>query len=153
MFVGILKRFFLEVVCILILLIFVILRFYKEVCDVEDDEESYDWMNKFDVVFLIMFFFIIVVSLLYENSFVIIFSEKFVFIIFFNILLCVFIVVLIVVLVFCLGGRYMFVCREFLEDDLLIMFEILVGSRVSCSLISIVFEIIEKFVIFEIFVI
>ena len=46
------KRALLESVCVLILLTFAFLRPYKEAADVKEDEESYEWINKSDVVLL-----------------------------------------------------------------------------------------------------
>lgn len=118
---GTLKRLFLEVACILILLTFATLRPYKEACDAEDDEESYDWMNKSDVALLTTLSFITVASSPYENSLAITPSEKLGLKIFLNILSCVPIAVLMAVLAFRFGGRYLPAFREPPEDDLPIM--------------------------------
>ena len=47
-----LKRALLESSCVLILLTIAYLRPYKEAKDVKEDEESYDWINRSDVVLL-----------------------------------------------------------------------------------------------------
>ena len=46
------KRVLLEGICILILAVFTFLRPYKEARDVREDEKSYEWINKSDVVVL-----------------------------------------------------------------------------------------------------
>ena len=46
------KRVLLEGICILILVVFAFLRPYKEARDVREDEKSYEWINKSDVVVL-----------------------------------------------------------------------------------------------------
>lgn len=58
----------LEIVCVFIFLIFVFLRFYKEVVDVKEDEESYEWINKLDVVLLIIFLLIVIFSFVIDVS-------------------------------------------------------------------------------------
>ena len=141
---GTLKRLLLEVACILILLTFATLRPYKEARDVEDDEESYDWMNKSDVALLTTLSFITVASSPYENSLAITPSEKLLLRIFLNILSCVPIAVLIAVLAFRFGGRYLPACREPPEDDLPIMSETSAGSRACRSPLTTVSETTEK---------
>ncbi|XP_020603402.1 uncharacterized protein LOC110042376 [Orbicella faveolata] len=126
---SLVKRLLLEVACILILLIFAILRPYKEARDVEEDEESYDWMNKSDVALLTTLSFIAVASSPYENSLAITLGEKDGLKIFLNILSCVPIAVLMVVLAFRVGRRYLPPCREPPEDDLPIMSETPGSSR------------------------
>ena len=121
--VGTLKRLLLEVACILILLTFAILRPYKEAGDVEDDEESYDWMNKSDVALLTTLSVIAVGSSPYENSLAITPFEKDMLNTFLNILSCVPIAVLMAVLTFRFGGRYLPACRGPPEDYLPIMSE------------------------------
>ena len=65
---GPVKRILLEGCCIMILLTFSIVRPYKEACDVKEDEESYDWMYKSDVVLLTTLTFLAVVSSPIDNS-------------------------------------------------------------------------------------
>ena len=62
------KRLLLEGVCILILLTFALLKPYKEAGDVEEDEDSYEWMNKSDVALLTTLSFIAVVSSPLDNN-------------------------------------------------------------------------------------
>ena len=113
---SLVKRLLLEVACILILLIFAILTPYKEARDVEEDEESYDWMNKSDMALLTTLSFIAVASSPYENSLAITPHEKCGLKIFLNILSCVPIAVLMVVLAFRFGRRYLPPCREPPDD-------------------------------------
>ena len=120
---GLVKRLLLEVVCILILLTFAILRPYKEARDVKEDQESYEWMNKSDVALLTTLSFIAVASSPYENSLAITPGEKHGLKIFLNILSCVPIAVLMVVLAFRFGGRNLLACRDPPEDDLPFMSE------------------------------
>ena len=127
------KRLLLEMACILILLIFAILRPYKEARDVQEDEGSYDWMNKSDVALLTTLSFIAVASSPYENSRAITPDEKRGLKIFLDFLSCVPIAVLMVVLAFRFGKRYLPPCREPPEDDLPIMSETSAGSRASRS--------------------
>lgn len=130
---GPVKRLLLEVACILILLTFAILRPYKEARDVEEDEESYDWMNKSDVVLLTTLSFIAVASSPIENSFATVtHDEKRGLEIFLNILSCVPIAVLMVV-AFCVGRRYLPACRGPPDDDLPIMSETSASTRASHS--------------------
>ena len=138
------KRLLLEVACILILLTFAILRPYKEARDVQEDEESYDWMNKSDVALLTTLSIIAVASSPYENSLAITPVEKHGLEIFLNILSCVPIAVLMAVLAFRFGGRYMPACREPPEDDLPIMSETSAGSRASRSPLPTVSETTEN---------
>ena len=138
------KRLLLEVACILILLTFAILRPYKEARDVEEDEESYDWMNKSDVPLLTTLSFIAVASSPYENSLAITPGEKHGLKIFLDILSCVPIAVLVIVLAFRFGGRYLPACRESPEDDLPIMSETSAGSRASHSPLPTVSETTEN---------
>ena len=126
---GLVKRLLLEVACILILLTFAILRPYKEARDVEEDEESYDWMNKSDVALLTTLSFIAVASSPYENSLAITSAEKRGLEIFLNVLSCVPIAVLMAVLAFRFGRRYLPAFREPPEDDLPIMSETSASSR------------------------
>ena len=130
---GVVRRLLLEVVCILILLTFAVLRPYKEACDVEEDEESYDWMNKSDVALLTNLSFIAVASSPYENSLAITPRERDGLRILLNILSCVPIAVLMAVLTFRVGRRYLPACRGLPEDDLPIMSETSAGSRASHS--------------------
>lgn len=130
---GLVRRLLLEVACILILLTFAILRPYKEARDVEEDEESYDWMNKSDVALLTTLSFIAVASSPYENSQAITAAEKEGLKIFLNILSCVPIAVLMVVLAFRFGRRYLPACREVPEVDLPIMSETSASSGASRS--------------------
>lgn len=65
---GLVKKLLLVIVCILNFLIFVFLRFYREVCDEEEMGNSYSCMNILDVLFLIVFCFIFVFSILFDNS-------------------------------------------------------------------------------------
>lgn len=62
------KRVFLESFCVLIFFIIVYLWFYKEVKDVKEDEESYDWINRLDVVLLVMLMLIVVFSFFVESD-------------------------------------------------------------------------------------
>ena len=109
---GPVKRLLLEVACISILLTFAILRPYKEALNVEEDEESYDWMNKSDVALLTTLSFIAVTSSLCENSLAITPGEKYGLIIFLNILSCIPIAVLMVVLALRVGRRYLPACSS-----------------------------------------
>jgi len=93
-------------------LTFAILRPYKEALNVEEDEESYDWMNKSDVALLTTLSFIAVTSSLCENSLAITPGEKYGLIIFLNILSCIPIAVLMVVLALRVGRRYLPACSS-----------------------------------------
>lgn len=124
MILGLVKRFLLEGVCILIVLIFVFLKFYKEVFDVEEEEENYEWMNRFDVVLFIIFVFIVVISFFFNYSGFIIKKEIEVFMILFNILLFVLVVVLLVVGIIFV---WKYLCYGEFEVELLLM--IFIDSR------------------------
>ena len=123
------KRLLLEACCILILLIFAILRPYKEARDVEEDEESYDWMYRSDVVLLITLSFIAVISSPIDNNSAITHDMKHGFYIVLNILSCVPIAVFLVVAC-CVGRRYLPACQG-PPDDVPIMSETSASSRAS----------------------
>ena len=110
------KRLLLEACCILILLIFAILRPYKEARDVDDDEESYDWMYRSDVVLLTTLSFVAVISSPIDNNPATTDDIKHGFYIVLNILSCVPIAVLLVVA--CrVGKRYLPACRGPPDDE------------------------------------
>ena len=113
---GPVKRLLLEACCILILLIFAILRPYKEARDVEKDEESYDWMYRSDVVLLTTLSFIAVISSPIDNSCATDNGVKGGFKIILNILSCVPIAVLLVVAC-CVGRRYLPACKGPPDDE------------------------------------
>ena len=126
---GPVKRLLLEACCILILLIFAILRPYKEARDVEKDEESYDWMYRSDVVLLTTLSFIAVISSPIDNSCATNDGVKESFKIVLNTLSCVPIGVLLVVA--CrVGRRYLPACKG-PPDDVPIMSETSASSRAS----------------------
>ena len=110
------KRLLLEGFCIFILLIFAILRPYKEARDVRGDEKSYEWMYISDVVLLTTLSFIAVVSSPIDNSSAITDGVKDGFKITLNILSFVPVAVLLVVA--CrVARKYLPACKECLDDE------------------------------------
>ncbi|XP_078369552.1 uncharacterized protein LOC144653438 [Oculina patagonica] len=127
------KRLLLEGCCILILLIFAILRPYKEARDVKEDEKSYEWMYISDVVLLTTLSFIAVISSPIDNSCATTGGIKRGFKIVLNILSCVPIAVLLV-LACSFGKRYLPACRRPPDDDTApVMSETSETSRASMS--------------------
>ena len=109
------KRLLLEGFCIFILLIFAILRPYKEARDVRGDEKSYEWMYISDVVLLTTLSFIAVVSSPIDNSSALTDGVKDAFKIMLNVLSCVPVAVLLVVA--CgVVRKYLPACKGPLED-------------------------------------
>ncbi|XP_078369549.1 uncharacterized protein LOC144653435 [Oculina patagonica] len=100
------KRLLLEGCCILILLIFAILRPYKEARDVNEGEKSYEWMYISDVVLLTTLTFIAVISSPIENNGTTIHGTNHGFQTVLNILSCIPAVVLLGVAC-CIGRRYL----------------------------------------------
>lgn len=88
---SVIKRVLLESVCVVIFLMFVFLRFYKEVVDVKEDEESYEWINMLDVVFFVMFLLIVIFSLLIDGS--LLFNIRLVLRVFVDVLVYIFLMV------------------------------------------------------------
>ena len=110
------KRLLLEGCCILILLIFAVLRPYKEARDVEEDEKSYGWMYISDVVLLTTLSFIAIVSSPIDNSCATTDGVKEGFKIFLNVLSCVPVAVLLVVGC-CVAKRYLPAWRGPLDNE------------------------------------
>ena len=66
---GFIKRIVLEGICILILVTFAFLRPYKEAGDVKEGENSYEWINRSDVVLLTTLSLIAVISSPIDSSY------------------------------------------------------------------------------------
>ena len=110
------KRLLLEGCCILILLIFAVLRPYKEARDVKEDEKSYGWMYISDVVLLTTLSFIAVVSSPIDNSCATTDGVKKGFKIFLNVLSCVPVAVLLVIAC-CVARKYLPSCKVPLDEE------------------------------------
>ncbi|XP_078371417.1 uncharacterized protein LOC144655071 [Oculina patagonica] len=127
------KRLLLEGCCILILLIFAILRPYKEARDVREDEKSYEWMYISDVVLLTTLSFIAMISSPIDNNGTTTRGVKNGFKIVLNILSWVPIAVLLV-LACSFGRRYLPACQRPPDDATApVMSETSDTSRASMS--------------------